>query len=180
MTLSLMYPRSYPITACRERGGGREGTTSHSLVCLHHPPPTHTHTLLYQCLYSCLLLNVYITLSQLSDCKVNDSVYQSIVEINVKPSFWQLKPNWNWIMQQDSDSKYSSNTYNRMTDREKNFFACLFGNNDTECLSWFWKWDAFNYIFSSLRNETSFEMTEYENVLCGGEWMGEREVTAGK
>lgn len=26
----------------------------------------------------------------------------------------------------------------------------------------------------------SFKMTEYESILCGGEWMGEREVTAGK
>lgn len=66
----------------------------------------------------------HLTVTELT---MNDSVYQSILEINVKPSFWQLQPNWNWIMQQDSDSKYSSNTYNRMTDREKTSFllVCL-------------------------------------------------------
>lgn len=29
---------------------------------------------------------------------MNCSVYQSVLESNVKPSVWQLKPEWNWVI----------------------------------------------------------------------------------
>lgn len=39
---------------------------------------------------------------------LNPSVYQSIVEFNVRPSVWLLKLGWNSVMQQKNDSKHSS------------------------------------------------------------------------
>ncbi len=39
---------------------------------------------------------------------VNYSVYQSILESNLRPFIWQLKLGQNWVIQQDNDPKHTS------------------------------------------------------------------------
>ena len=50
------------------------------------------------------------------ECTMNSSVYQSNLESNVRPSFWQLKLDGNLLMQQDSDQQI----HKIVVEKEKN------------------------------------------------------------